>query len=528
MRLSLIVAMLAMSMGFAQASQLAFVVGISKYANIPQLPNPEVDAQSFKNKLSAAGYKITLLINKEASKTLLLQRWQEFLTSVRPGDDVVIYYSGHGVDVKGANYLVPQDSLSVDQIGGEIGKQSNLISFRDLMQSMEDRAVGMQVWIIDACRSDPFQPASRPMLGSGGLTGDISQNNRFVVFSANYGQVALDRLPTDPPDKALGSPFSRILVSMFDEWKSRSIRDLAGELRKRTIASVDPFPQFPVWEDGLLPIWCFTKCDESDVQKAIAKNEEAARKLAAMSQMIAREKYPLSPNEVYYDVEYPMQQEALKIYTDRIRKGFVDDLRAKRDGRGKTSDSLEDEPFEFILTRDGWDQNASFLPDRRNGKDGFAFVLFEDDTSFNFKDKAGHILTLMCSTPEFAKALVTMPQKEEIVQEIVVFADFKRRVFVKRVWCKNLVRMGDDNLAFSSTDLIGRRLTTDSSTYSVPISRDLKSTFLKFSYDYGFLQRSSFPERAPPGRLIELGGGKEVEVTAAQVGLAGVQLGGAQ
>lgn len=498
------------------AAQRAFVVGISKYQNIDKLENPEVDARAVAVKLADAKYDVTLILSDKADRATLLNEWDAFLSKVAKGDNIVVFYSGHGVDIKGANYLVQRDAPSFAGVNSDVTMKSNLVAFRDLMQSLEDREVEMQVWIIDACRSNPFVRGGKPIVRIGGLTGEFAASNRFILYSANYGQIALDRLPKDPPKETLGSPFSRLFVSLFDTWKGRSIRDFSGELRAKTMALVHPWPQFPVWEDGVLPLWCFVQCEPTDVQRALAQNQEAAQKLVALANLVAREKYPLEPNEFRYTLEIPMDHPMLQQYSSRVQKDIVKYLRDARQGRRETQDDLKNEDVIFMI---GNQEQWKPQPD-----EGRAFRLLDDITTFHFSAADAKLIRFSCMSTSTASVIVRMPPRAEAKLTVTLVADFQKRVFTKWVWCQNPPRTGSDNISFSSVDLIGRTLTwrvADGSEDDA-LAGELKSLFLKFSYDYGFGQSISIPETAPAGRSIPVDGSRSVEILPAYVGLEGV------
>lgn len=498
------------------AAQRAFVIGISKYQTIERLDNPEVDAKAVAKKLSDASYDVTLVLSEKGDRQTLLNEWDEFLKKVAKGDNIVVFYSGHGVDIKGANYLVPRDAPSFANVISDVTMKSNLVPFRDLMSSMEDREVEMQVWIIDACRSNPFVKGGKPILKSGGLTGDVAASNRFILYSANYGQIALDRLQSDPPKQTLGSPFSRLFVSLFDTWKGRSIRDFSGELRAKTMALVDPWPQFPVWEDGVLPLWCFVQCEPTDVQKALAQNQEAAKKLAVLANLVAREKYPLEPNEFRYTLEISMDHPLVQSYTSRVQKDIVKHLRDAREGRGETRDDLKNENVLFMISN-----RAEWKPRRDEGR---ASRLLDDGTTFYFSAANTKRIQFSCMSASTANLIVRMPPKAEANLTVSLVADFQKRVFRKWVWCQNPPRSGSDNISFSSVDLIGKALTwhVADGAQDDAIAGEMKSLFLKFSYDYGFGQSSSIPETAPAGRAIPVEGTRSVEILPSFVGLDGL------
>jgi hypothetical protein len=290
---------------------------------------------------------------------------------------------------------------------------------------------------------------------------------------------------------------------------------------------VAPFDQYPTWEDGLGLVWCFVKCREIDIEQAIAESEKSIKALKSLSRLVAREKYPIYPNEVFYEIIYPMDQPELKGYVERVQKAIVAYLKDQREGRGYTSDDLssEDSIFQLRSFEDALNRHYSFEPDSSNNEDGLASHILWDSTYFTFKKSDGQKVVLSCMSPGESSAIVKMTQQDEVQQKIFLWADFKSRLITKYVWCKNLVRMGDDSTSFSAVDLIGRTLTWTADTPIRPFNWVLKSMQIRFNYDYGFGQRSSYPsERAKQGRLIEPNGQTSIVITKEQVGLDGVDL----
>lgn len=251
------------------ASRKAFVVGISNYLNLqPPLLNARVDAENFAAKLKSAGYETTTLFDEEAASDPLFQAWDNFLVGVHEGDEVVLYYSGHGLSIDGNTQLIAQDSPPPSKVVGKYGLTRSLISLNKMMMDLADRNVAIQVWIVDACRVNPYVLPGRSFLSTSGLRPEVFFANQFVFYSANYGQVAADRLPQDE-GKALGSPFARILLEQFDSGKELSIADYAKKVRLgllNLLADTTGDPQFPVFEDGIVGTWCLATCSDKLAQ----------------------------------------------------------------------------------------------------------------------------------------------------------------------------------------------------------------------------------------------------------------------
>jgi len=90
--------------------RVAFVVGIGTYDNLPaqaQLKNPLNDGEAVAQKLSEIGFRVVNAPNLTRSN--FNAKWQDVLNSLSEGDTFVMFFSGHGVQIDGLNYLLPRD-----------------------------------------------------------------------------------------------------------------------------------------------------------------------------------------------------------------------------------------------------------------------------------------------------------------------------------------------------------------------------------------------------------------------------------
>ena len=93
-------------------------MGNGQYRNVDRLTNPENDARLIATTLQAAGF--TLIgggpqLNVE--KSLFDGLIQQFGNALPGADTALFYYSGHGMQVQGKNWLVPINAES-DQCSG--------------------------------------------------------------------------------------------------------------------------------------------------------------------------------------------------------------------------------------------------------------------------------------------------------------------------------------------------------------------------------------------------------------------------
>lgn len=239
------------------------------------------------------------------------------------------------------------------------------------------------------------------------------------------------------------------------------------------------------------------------------------KEIISIKERLDKAKYPMEPLELSFGIEYPMDQSKLAKYAERLRGDIVSYLRRVREGRGATSESLADEAELFVISN-----NPQWQP-RRTASENAATELLEDNTEFHFRehgDLGGKEVSLLSTSKDIADGIITMTRHGEISQQIELSADFARRMFAKRVLCRNPARIGSDVAALSSWDLVGRKLTWDQGVSS-DLTWALVSFGIRFSYDNGFGQNGG---RLPSGREITIGGQEVVEVTADHVGLASV------
>lgn len=194
----------------AQAARLALVIGLDNYDAIPPLRNAAADAQAMAKALRDVGYDHVQVVQPRRTLRELQDDIRTFAARVNKGDELLFFFSGHGVQLGGENYLLPSDVRAQNeaQVRDDALALSRVLSqLRDLPST---RAPAFTLAIIDACRDNPF-PSLGKNIGGRGLTGVAGANGQMVVYAAGEGQQALDRLPNDPPGVRNGV-FTRVFL----------------------------------------------------------------------------------------------------------------------------------------------------------------------------------------------------------------------------------------------------------------------------------------------------------------------------
>jgi uncharacterized caspase-like protein len=187
------------------ANRKALVMGNDSYKAVATLENAREDARLMAKSLTNVGYQMTLkldLTEKEMKAAL-----RSFKNQVDAGDEVAIFYAGHGVQLANSNYLIPIDVAGQDE---EQIKDEG-IALQRLLDDMTDKKAKFTLAMIDACRDNPFKSNGRAIGGgTRGLAPTTAATGQMVVFSAGSGQQALDKL--GPSDKDKNGLFTRIFA----------------------------------------------------------------------------------------------------------------------------------------------------------------------------------------------------------------------------------------------------------------------------------------------------------------------------
>jgi hypothetical protein len=164
--------------------RLALVIGNKDYPWKP-LVNPVNDATDVAAALELAGFKGNIQRVFNAKHDEMKRAVRDFIDSVHPGDFAFVYYSGHGVEIKGTNYLLPVD-LPANASAGEV--EDDAVSAQRIAGDLDDHGAAVKVIVLDACRDTPIT-ASRS--AKGGLA-PMEGLGSLIVFATEAGHTASD------------------------------------------------------------------------------------------------------------------------------------------------------------------------------------------------------------------------------------------------------------------------------------------------------------------------------------------------
>jgi hypothetical protein len=196
----------------AAEKRVALVVGNSAYQNITKLDNPSHDAVLMADTLLGLGF--TLIGGRaqlDLDKAALDTSVQNFGRQVQGADVALFYYAGHGVQVNGANYLVPVSANPTREADVDF----QMVDVNLVLRQMQGSGTRLNMVILDACRNNPF--GARGLRSSdGGLAQMRAPEGTLISYATQPGSVAQDGSDGHSPyTKALATTIQQAGLDIF-------------------------------------------------------------------------------------------------------------------------------------------------------------------------------------------------------------------------------------------------------------------------------------------------------------------------
>lgn len=206
----------------ASEGRIALVIGNAAYPGVGALKNPVNDARDIAAKLKRMGFDV--ILRTDARQKDMLRSLTEFGDKLKPGSEALFFYAGHGMQVRGKNYLIPVDA----EIRTESAVSSEAIDVDQLLDKLAPARLSMV--ILDACRNNPFERRFRG--GGQGLASINAPTGTLIAYSTAPGKVASDGdgrngLYTQELLAAMGVPGIKV-EDVFKRVRTNVVR-LSGE-----------------------------------------------------------------------------------------------------------------------------------------------------------------------------------------------------------------------------------------------------------------------------------------------------------
>ncbi|WP_454616074.1 caspase family protein [Bradyrhizobium cenepequi] len=183
--------------------RVALVLSNAAYQNVAPLPNPVNDGALIAATLKDAGFDV-VDFRRDLPAVETRRALRDFADRTRDAEIAVVYYAGHGIEVDGANYLIPVDA----RLERDTDVYDEAFSLDRVLIAVEP-AKKLRLVILDACRDNPFAKtmkrtvASRA-IGQGLAKVEPTSPNVLIAYSAKAGSTAAD-------GDGMNSPFTTAL-----------------------------------------------------------------------------------------------------------------------------------------------------------------------------------------------------------------------------------------------------------------------------------------------------------------------------
>lgn len=256
LRFFIILSVVFSGVSFAQPKEnrVALVVGNSAYKSAP-LRNPTNDARDMATKLKGMGFTVIERNNltvKQIGSTL-----REFRSKLTPGSVALVFYAGHGLQIKGENYLPAVDA----DIGGEEDVPTQSLAMRQIMDVLEDAKTRLNLVFLDACRNNPYARSFRS--ASDGLNRINAPSGTLISFATRPGSVAAD-----------GTGRNGLYTGALLEQMNNQSQPIEQVLKRvvSQVKSASNSQQEPWMEGSIDGDFCFGNCHQSN-QRAVSDDD---------------------------------------------------------------------------------------------------------------------------------------------------------------------------------------------------------------------------------------------------------------
>ncbi len=149
----------------------ALIVGVDRYQHpgVPRLHGAVADARAISEALVRYGdfspsqvYVLTSDGPEMPTSAEIVNRFSDLKQRTKPGDLVLFFFAGHGVEVEGRRFLLTYEA----QLSSPGALKTTSLPVAMLMQEVEQLPVSHRIIMVDACRTDPLVPGKAPNMAT--------------------------------------------------------------------------------------------------------------------------------------------------------------------------------------------------------------------------------------------------------------------------------------------------------------------------------------------------------------------------
>lgn len=224
--------------------RVALVIGNGAYSNSP-LNNPVNDAKDIAAKLRDLGFEV--IERKNLTTRQIGGTLREFRSKLAPGAVALVFYAGHGLQIKGDNYLPAVDA----DINSEEDVPNQSLSVKQIMDVLDESKSRLNLVFLDACRNNPYARSFRS--AGSGLARVSAPSGTLISYATKPGSVAADGSGRN------GLYTSKLLAQMNSNLQiEQALKRIVTEVKKASNGKQEPWMEGSIEGD-----FCFGGCGDS-------------------------------------------------------------------------------------------------------------------------------------------------------------------------------------------------------------------------------------------------------------------------
>ena len=200
----------------AAGQRVALLIGNAAYQNEKPLRNPSNDVDLIARVLKDDLRFTQVIVRKNLGRRELADAIDQFTAAAKGADVAMVYYSGHGMQASGVNYLIPVDA----QIKEAAHVKREGVSANELADALGESDARLALLVLDACRDSPYSLRTKST-AKGLARVPVQSGNLLVAYATQDGSTADD-------GKGANSPYAEAL---------------AGTLRKTDLRVLEVFDE---------------------------------------------------------------------------------------------------------------------------------------------------------------------------------------------------------------------------------------------------------------------------------------------
>jgi uncharacterized caspase-like protein len=217
--------------------RVALVIGNAAYKNAATLQNPRNDATDVSEALKRLGFET--IVGFDLDKAGMEEKSIAFARDARDADVALVYYSGHAMQRRGINYLMPVDAELRDD-----ADLRRLMRVDDIVDDLS-QAKNLRILVLDSCRVNPLaDELSKAMeLTRGppvdrGIARMVAPKGMIISFATQPNQTAADGQGRNSPytmaflknieaPEEIGTVFHHMTADVFNETQGKQLPELS-------------------------------------------------------------------------------------------------------------------------------------------------------------------------------------------------------------------------------------------------------------------------------------------------------------